>query len=98
MTNDWIDNLNDVVAEKIEKHVRFKTHKQKKEFFGGLRGLIKSTIELNTLTKVTINTRDKDTIITKPHTKESVGHAIMDSGLSAKGDEILGVGVPKNND
>jgi hypothetical protein len=90
MSEQWLEELTDEVIEKINPVCKFKTHKQKKDFMGEVKALIKETV--NNQQNARINPREKENIITRPNPNKATGFAVMTEGRSAAGDEILGVG------
>lgn len=93
----WIDELCDKIAEELAnpKKVKYTSHKNRKLFTGNIVGMIKQAINTNMR-------QDKDSTvigggrwkdcITRPHANQSKGTTVLTEAMSARGDDICGVG------
>lgn len=81
-----IDKLLEALTEEISKVTKFKTHKNRKDFFGRIKTIIKTSFPDDK----PVNPRDKANIMSHPNPNKTQGHAIMTAELSAKGDELKG--------
>ena len=91
--NDWFKDLKEKVEEMLAnpKDVKFNTHKNRKLFTSRLMSIVKEAVDANTIPKNPTRA-DKPTITHPNPNGNQRGFAVMDENLSAKGDEVLGVG------
>lgn len=89
----WLDELGDTISEMLAdpKAVKFNTHRNRKNFTGKLLEVVRNAVIKNTgePTKGNVRPSHQGLTITRPNPNAPKGYAVMDEGLSARGDEVL---------